>query len=104
MARKNKVQKEARALLDKFRTEKRPSYTARERFEQARQYADADRSDPFAMMRAVNHMKNGICSFTPDGKDGFYQAEVEYEDREIQRANGSWLRWKAPIYKNRARP
>lgn len=44
-------------------------------------YAKADRSDPFALRRALTHMNNGVASYRaiageglPAGSSGFYEA------------------------------
>jgi len=41
----------------------------------AKRYARFDASDPFAFARAVCHIDNGLCSYTEDGKEGWYDAE-----------------------------
>lgn len=41
----------------------------------AKRYAAWDKSDPFALTRALSHIAHGLCKFTEDGKDGWYDAE-----------------------------
>lgn len=76
----------------------------RERYDAAMRYAEADKSDPFVKMRVLSHMRNGLCGFIHDSKDGFYEAEIVKERRSINLGNGQTLEWEADAYKNRARP
>lgn len=104
MARRktSKPRRQESDLSDMSRFPPRKSHL--QRVEDARHYAEADKSDPFAFMRAMNHMKSGFTSFTRDGKDAYYQAEPVLETRRIVRPDGSVLQWEATVYKNRARP
>lgn len=72
--------------------------------EGARNYAAADNSDPFALARAMTHLRNGIASFGPRGEDAFYSAEPYPETRQIALPQGGVLEWQATAYKNRIRP
>lgn len=55
--------------------------------EGARNYAAADRSDPFAFNRAMSHIHNGIAGFTynKDGSrnDAYYKADKIKEKRRV---------------------
>jgi len=42
----------------------------------AKRYAAFDKSDPFSLARALSHIENGICGYTAEGKDAWYDAEV----------------------------
>ncbi len=50
-------------------------------YQQALNYANADRSDPFAFARAMAHSRNGVCDSGHDGKDCRYKADVHRERR-----------------------
>jgi hypothetical protein len=41
----------------------------------AKRYAAFDKSDPFALARALCHIRQGLCNYTADGKEGWYDAE-----------------------------
>jgi len=41
----------------------------------AKRYAAADKSNPFAFARALCHIRFGLCGYTEDGKEGWYDAE-----------------------------
>lgn len=53
----------------------------------ARNYALADRSDPFAFARCMTHVNNGIASIGSgrDGEDHCYSAEAYQEKRSLPR-------------------
>lgn len=73
--------------------------------EGARNYAAADNSDPFALSRAMTHLRNGIASLdNARGEDAFYSAEPYLETRQIALPQGGVLEWQATAYKNRVRP
>ena len=38
-------------------------------------YAEANKSDPFAMARCLTHFRMGLLGPTNEGKDGHYDAE-----------------------------
>ena len=60
--------------------------------EGARNYASFDRSDPFALQRALSHIASGVCEpHAESGKDCHYDAEVFMEDGRV-------------VYRNVARP
>lgn len=40
----------------------------------AHRYAAFDKSDPFALARALCHIAQGLCGYTEDGKEGWYDA------------------------------
>lgn len=73
--------------------------------EGARNYAAADNSDPFALARAMTHLRNGIASLSNErGEDAFYSAEPYLETRQIALPQGGVLEWQATAYRNRIRP
>lgn len=41
----------------------------------AKRYAAFDKADPFTLARALCHIANGLCKYTEDGKEGWYDAE-----------------------------
>ena len=41
----------------------------------AKRYAAFDKSDPFALARALCHIRQGLCGYTEDGREGWYNAE-----------------------------
>ena len=41
----------------------------------AKRYAAFDKSDSFALARALCHIRQGLCGYTEDGKEGWYDAE-----------------------------
>lgn len=49
----------------------------------ARNYAAADRSDPFAFARMMTHIDNGIVSFGLKDGDAIYSAEPYKETRHL---------------------
>jgi hypothetical protein len=71
------------------------------RFEAARRYAAANASDPWALPRALAHIRNGIAShFTQDGKDAFYNADPFQETR----MTASGKEYVVTVYRNMIRP
>ncbi len=67
----------------------------------AQNYANADRSDPFAYKRAICHLKNGISSrYTHEGKEGFYNAEPFQETRMLPDGR----EYNITVYRNIIRP
>lgn len=56
--------------------------TRRRMFEGARNYALAEKSDPFAFARAMSHTLNGIANIH-NGEDAFYQADPYQETRVL---------------------
>lgn len=61
-------------------------------------YAAFDRTDPFAMRRAIAHMKNGVAGALQ------YNASEQEVTREKQSMNGKTLRYKAIEYHSVSRP
>jgi len=53
----------------------------------ARNYAAADRSDPFAFARCIAHIKCGIAS-VGEGKDQYYDATPTPTTRPVMMGNG----------------
>ena len=47
----------------------------------AKNYAAADRSDPFAFDRAMAHIEQGIVGVLQDGTDAMYSADAFSEER-----------------------
>lgn len=93
--------------FDKARrdTPKLNSYS--QRVDAAKRYAAADRSDPFALNRAMTHLENGIAGFTKDGRDAFYDAEEYQETRTLVKIVDGYHQqedYQVPAYKNRVRP
>lgn len=74
---------------------------ARRLEEGARNYAAADRSDPFAYARAKAHIACGIAAFYPNGESACYEAEPYIGYRPHPMTGEPF-----PVteYKNRARP
>lgn len=68
-------------------------------------YAAFDKSDPFALRRALSHIKNGVATLN-NGKDnpGYYEAEEYPEHREFTNAEGKKVKYTVPAFKNIARP
>jgi hypothetical protein len=58
------------------------------RLDGAIRYAAADKSDPFALARALTHLSNGICSRAEDGTPGHYDAEKGVETRYLPLSEG----------------
>lgn len=72
--------------------------------EHAKNWAAANKSDPFAFATALSEIRHGISTHaTPDGKPGHHQAEADLETREYT-MNGRSVEYKAVVYKNLARP
>lgn len=73
-------------------------------YEGAANYAAADRSDPFAHVRAIAHIKNGVASVTNDkGHASYYDAEKTVEHREYV-TEGHVVKYTVPSYINMVRP
>lgn len=73
--------------------------------EQARLYALADKSDPFAYNRAMSHLASGISTtFRGYGQDAdkeaFYSAEEATETRLLPDGR----EYQATVYRNMVRP
>lgn len=55
--------------------------------EGARRYAAANRSDPFALARALSHVANGVAGYrwqaNNEREDAFYDAKQGTEDRTL---------------------
>ena len=69
----------------------------------ARHYAAADRSDPFALDRAMTHIRVGICAPLPSGESAAYHAD-EYSEERSYEMGGVTVRYRVPAYKNLQRP
>ena len=91
-----------------MRTESNMKKSHSQRAEDARTYAAADKSDPFAFARAMAHMKNGICGFNQNGQDAFYSADEQQETRHLEKINDQGQKYleeyQVPAYRNRVRP
>jgi hypothetical protein len=57
----------------------------------AKDYARFDKSDPFALARAMTHIGQGLCAPLQDGRDSHYSADSSIEDGKI-------------VYRNVVRP
>lgn len=73
------------------RSERTPVNTAKlltkieQRFiEDACNYAEADRSDPFAFSVAMSHLKTGIAKTSDDGRSVHYRADRTTETRVLE--------------------
>jgi len=66
----------------------------------ARDYALADKSDPFAYNRAMSHTMNGIASYLGQSGPGYYEAEAYQEERRL--LDGT--KYHVTAYKNVKRP
>lgn len=66
----------------------------------ALRYAAAEKSDPFALRRALTHIAKGLCHPTKDGKDGGYDAD-EYSEGAVTITGAPFTR---TVYRNIARP
>lgn len=78
----------------------------------AKNYAGADRTDPFAFSRAMSHINNGVASFRrPENRelsveqgDAFYQATPYREGRTMIGSNGQPQEYSVVRYMNVQRP
>lgn len=68
----------------------------RQWIEGAKNYALADKSDPFTFSRVMSHLENGVChpDMTP------YEAELDFEERKTEYSES----YRVPTYKNVKRP
>lgn len=72
-------------------------------------YAQADRSDPFAYAKAMSHIKNGICDQRFDNKNNeqrlcHYEADLTQEQRSFVNGEGKIVEYTVPTYVNMKRP
>lgn len=81
----------------------RQLYIARQ-LEQAKLFAKADRSDPFAYARARTHILNGLAMPKQDGSPGGYNADEIHTKHTLVRGDGSILEYTKEDYINRQRP
>ena len=80
--------------------------------EAARRYAAADRTDPFALSRAMSHIACGVASpHRPANKDydlsagvGYYDAEPQRELRKATGHDGREIEFDVVVYRNVVRP
>ena len=75
--------------------------------EQAKLYALADSSDPFAYRRAVTHLNNDVASYAnAKGEPAFYSAEPYQEVRKLPDSPDGkpGAEYLATVYRNRFRP
>ena len=71
----------------------------------ARNYANADKSDPFAYSRATAHLKCGVASPSADkGQAAFYDAEPYEGVRKVYRDGVEIGEVKATLYRGMVRP
>lgn len=73
----------------------------------AERYARADRSDPFALARAMTHIRNGIVGLRSDGYEACYSADEHMETRTLpdgmKFSNGD-TDYQVRTYRNITRP
>lgn len=68
-------------------------------------YARADKSDPFALRRAMAHLRSGIATFANgQGQEAFYSAEEYTETKSYTDGQGRNVEYHVPAYRNRVRP
>ncbi len=76
----------------------------RRMIEGAKRYALANRSDPFALQRAMSHLECGVAGYRhqPNGQrdDAFYDAEPEIEQRKIVNMAGETETYNVIAFKN----
>jgi hypothetical protein len=85
---------------------------AKQKFDQqlidgAYAYAAADKSDPFALRRALTHIRVGLCRIRDDGKPAGYNAEPFTEQRNLQDGqtfSDGTDSYRVTVYRNVARP
>lgn len=70
--------------------------------EGARNYAAADKNDPFALARALTHVRLGLCDRDAKNDDASYQAEAYTVQRPHPLNPGTTF--PATEWKNRVRP
>ena len=70
--------------------------TRKEILTNARNYAAADRSDPFTYSRVLSHINSGVAY-------NEYEAEPYQEERVIKLGNGQEMRFTVTAYKNMKR-
>lgn len=87
----------------------------------ARNYAAWDKSDPFAMARAIAHIKSGAASpvrgsspreprynykmkIPNDARAGYYDAEPTVEHKEYTDRDGNSVKFTLPAYRGMIRP
>jgi len=77
------------------------------RVEAAKRYAAADRSDPFALARAIAHLRNGIAGSLQNGDEAIYDASEFTETRQlppgVTLSNGDTA-FEVKAYRNITRP
>ena len=86
--------------------------TDAKRIEALQRYAAADRSDPFALQRAMTHMRGRICSFTAmrsfdhGGKVSYHEDEAFYDaiEQSEMRRLPTGETYPVVVYRNRVRP
>ena len=76
-------------------------------FAQLRNYADANKSDPFAYSRAMTHTLNGLCDNLSSAEDCRYKAEPVLETRIFPVASPLYPNgqtYTVTVYRNIQRP
>lgn len=75
-------------------------YIPAKEMEGIRRYAEADKSDPFALARAVAHARSGITKDRPDTfEQSIYDADHAIEVRTLE-----GVEYNAHVMKNARRP
>jgi hypothetical protein len=68
--------------------------------EGAKRYALAERSDPFALNRALLHIRQGLCAFDQFGRDCHYNAEPISVEKKLPNGDS----YHVTEYRNMVRP
>jgi len=79
------------------------SSRTREYIRLAHFYAEADRSDPFVLDRAMAHIRSGVVGLVERGRDivsAHYSATPVVEERSLQDGEKYFV----TVYTNRVRP
>ena len=75
----------------------------------AARYAAADRTDPFALRRAMAHIKSGVAQFAREDENGnltpcYYDASGYQEKRHYTKSSGEVVEYTVPAWRNVVRP
>ncbi len=66
----------------------------------AQAYAASDRSDPFALRRALTHIRTGVVGYNSHNEDAIYSAEPYQEQRMLPDGRT----YHVTVYRNIKRP
>lgn len=70
--------------------------------EGARNYAMADKSDPFCFARAMTHLNQGVVGYDADGNEAIYTADAATEMRPSPMGDNT--NYPVTVYRNVKRP